>query len=408
MTAPFSQDRAAGVISRLRELDAGSGGRRVAWTDTWDDARAWFAGLAREVPGVEVNFDACGNMWARLRGDSERAVAVGSHLDCVPDGGWLDGVLGVLTGLGLLEALAGQPRGRTLVVVDWADEEGARFGRSLLGSSAAVGLLAADDADQLEDTEGARLIDEVSARGFDLSAGPVAEVAELDAYVELHIEQGPVLEAEGRPCAGVAGCLGVRRWRATFQGQAAHAGTTPMDSRRDPIEAAARLKVALGPAASETRGLATIGEIHAEPNVPTAIAGRCAVVVDLRHADRQALERLDQETRRLAADAARVTGTDLAIDEIWAIAPVEFDPRLVALATEATGGGPPLTSGALHDAAAVARAGIPTAMMFASSAKGLSHTRKEDTPEPDLIAAISAFSTLVRNLVNDKELPHGH
>ena len=335
-------------------------------------------------------------------------MAVGSHLDCVPDGGWLDGALGVLTGLGLLEALAGQPRGRTLVVVDWADEEGARFGRSLLGSSAAVGLLVPDQVEQLEDAEGVRLIDEVRARGFDLSAGPVADVAELDAYLELHIEQGPVLEAEGRSCAGVAGCLGVRRWRAAFHGQAAHAGTTPMDSRLDPIEAAARLKVALGPAASETRGLATIGEIHAEPNVATAIAERCAVIVDLRHADRDALERLDQEARRLAAGAAEATGTAVAIEEIWAIEPVEFDPRLVALVADATGPGPPLTSGALHDAAAVARAGIPTAMMFASSTRGLSHTRREDTPEPDLIAAISAFSTLVGDLVNAKELPHRH
>ena len=357
------------MVSRLRELDARSGGRRLAWTDVWDDARAWFAGLARGVPGVAVDFDECGNMWARLQGDSERAVAVGSHLDCVPGGGWLDGALGVLTGLGLLEALAGQPHGRTLVVVDWADEEGARFGRSLLGSSAAVGLLAPGEVEQLEDVEGVRLIDEVSARGFDLSAGPVAEVAELDAYLELHIEQGPVLEAGGRPCAGVAGCVGVRRWRAAFHGQAAHAGTTPMDSRRDPVEAAARLKLALGPAASETRGLATIGEIHAEPNVPTAIAERCAVVVDLRHADREALEQLDQEARRLAAGAARATRTDLTIEEIWAIEPVEFDARLVALAADATCPGPPLTSGALHDAAAVARGGIPTAMMFAASTK---------------------------------------
>jgi hydantoinase/carbamoylase family amidase len=408
MTARVSQERAARVVSRLRELDARSGGRRVAWTDVWDDARAWFAGLARGVPGAEVDFDACGNMWARLRGDCERAVAVGSHLDCVPDGGWLDGALGVLTGLGLLEALAAQPRRRTLVVVDWADEEGARFGRSLLGSSAAVGLLAPGEVEQLEDSEGVRLIDEVNARGFDLSAGPVAHVAELDAYLELHIEQGPVLEAQGRSCAGVAGCLGVRRWRAAFHGQAAHAGTTPMNSRRDPIEAAARFKLVLGLAASEARGLATIGEIHAEPNVPTAIAERCAVVVDLRHADRAALERLDQETRRLAAGAAQDTGTDLAIDDIWAIEPVEFDPRLVALAADATGPGPPLTSGALHDAAALARVGIPTAMMFASSTRGLSHTRREDTPEPDLIAAIGAFSKLIGDLVNDKKLPHSH
>jgi N-carbamoyl-L-amino-acid hydrolase len=181
-----------------------------------------------------------------------------------------------------------------------------------------------------------------------------------------------------------------------------------MGSRRDPIEAAARLRLALGPAATESDGLATIGEIHAEPNVPTAVAERCAVMVDLRHADAQGLERLDQDARRLAADAARDANTELAIEEIWAIEPVQFDPGLVALAAVAAGGGESLTSGALHDAAVVARAGIRTAMMFAPSALGLSHTRREDTPEADLVAAITAFSSLVTSLVNDKEPPHGY
>lgn len=380
----------------------------MAWTREWDEARAWLAELASAVPGVRVNFDACGNLWARLTGDSERTVAVGSHIDCVPEGGWLDGALGVLTGLGVLEALAGEARGRTVTVVDWADEEGARFGRSLLGSSAAVGLLTPTEVEHLQDAQGVRLLDEVSARGFDLHAGPVAEIADLDAYLELHIEQGPVLEAQRRSCAAVDGCLGVRRWRATFHGQAAHAGTTPMDARRDPIGAAARLRLALDGTATGLHGLATIGEIHADPNIPTAIAERCAVIVDLRHADAQGLDRLDQEARRLAAGAARDTRTDLAIEEIWAIEPVQFDPQLVALAAGAAGGGEPLSSGALHDAAAIASAGIPTAMMFAPSTHGLSHTRREDTPEPDLIAAITAFSTLVSNLVNDKEPPDGH
>jgi hydantoinase/carbamoylase family amidase len=412
MPIPFDDEQGARVVSRLRELDTRSGGRRVAWTTEWDQERVWFSDLARAIPDVEVAFDACGNQWARLPGDSERTVAVGSHLDCVPQGGWLDGALGVMTGLGLLEALAREPRACTLVVVDWADEEGARFGRSLLGSSAAVGQLEAADVESLQDDEGVRLTDEVKARGFDLTAGPVPEVADLDAYLELHIEQGPVLEAQGRPYAAVAGCAGVRRWRARFHGQAAHAGTTPMDSRRDPIEAAARFKLALAPAAVSSGGLATIGAIHAEPNVPTAVAEICEVTVDLRHAESEELEQLDRQARRLAADAARDTGTELSTEEIWAIEPIAFDPQLVALATEAAGGGQPMTSGALHDAAEVARSGIPTAMMFAPSARGLSHTRKEDTPEPDLVAAITAFAAVVVNLVtqptgtmtNDEEL----
>jgi N-carbamoyl-L-amino-acid hydrolase len=407
MTIPFTGEQAAGVVRRLRELDARSGGGRVAWTAEWDQERVWFSDLARAIPGVEVAFDACGNQWARLPADSDGTVVVGSHLDCVPQGGWLDGALGVMTGLGLLEVLAGERRACTLAVVDWADEEGARFGRSLLGSSAGLGQLTSAEVKPLTDDDGLRLVDEVRARGFDLGAGPVTEVADLDAYLELHIEQGPVLEAQGRSCAAVAGCVGVRRWRAAFHGQAAHAGTTPMDSRRDPIEAAARFKIALGPAAVSAHGLATIGAIHAEPNVPTAVAERCAVVVDLRHAEPGALERLDLLARRLAADAARDTDTELTMEEIWSIEPIAFDPRLIELAVKAAGGGEPMTSGALHDAAAVARAGIPTAMMFAPSARGLSHTRKEDTPEADLVAAITAFASLVGELVtdDDEELP---
>jgi N-carbamoyl-L-amino-acid hydrolase len=403
MTIRFGEQQAAGVVSRLRELDARSGGRRVAWTAEWDEERTRFSELARAVPNVEVAFDACGNQWARLPGDSDRAVVVGSHLDCVPQGGWLDGALGVMTGLGLLQALAGERLARPLAVVDWADEEGARFGRSLLGSSAAVGELAPAEVQPLRDDEGVRLLDEVRARGFDLYAGPVAEAADLEAYLELHIEQGPVLEAQGRSCAAVAGCVGVRRWRAAFHGQAAHAGTTPMDSRRDALEAAARFKVALGPAAVSLDGLATIGAIHAEPNVPTAVAERCEVTVDLRHADPGGLERLDHEARRLAAAGASETDTELSIEEIWRIEPIAFDPRLVELAARAAGDTEPMTSGALHDAAAVARSGIPTAMMFTPSARGLSHTRKEDTPEPDLIVAITAFAALVGQLVTDNE-----
>jgi N-carbamoyl-L-amino-acid hydrolase len=389
------------VVARLRELDERSGGRRVAWGEVWREERERFgAWLDEHVPGVVRTRDAAGNEWARVPGSSSETVIVGSHLDCVPDGGWLDGCLGVLAAAEVLRTV-GAPR-RTLALVDWADEEGSRFGHSLLGSSAACGLLDVEAAAELRDAEGVRLADALAENGVDVAAMPAAaaELRGAVAYAELHIEQGPVLDDEGTAAAGVDGCLGVRRTEFVFTGRAGHAGATPMDRRRDPLQAAARFVAGVRGAAVTAGGLATIGALRTEPGTPTAIADRVRCVLDLRHRDLDALERLDSQVVALAMAAADPEHCTLERHEVWSIDPVRFDPALVERATELTGGRDPLTSGPLHDAAAVARAGVPTVMIFARTRGGISHSREEDADEADLVVAIDAFTALVRELVS--------
>jgi N-carbamoyl-L-amino-acid hydrolase len=279
---------------------------------------------------------------------------------------------------------------RSVALVDWADEEGSRFGHSLLGSSAACGLLDVGAAARLRDADGIALPDALSENDVELAAMPGA-TAELDgavAYVELHIEQGPVLDDAGIACSAVDGCLGVRRTEFVFPGRAGHAGATPMDRREDPLLAAAAFVLAARGLAVEEGALATIGALRAEPGTPTAIAERVRCTLDLRHRDLETLERVN----------AAILERGPAATPVWSIDPVRFDPALVARAAELTGG-EVLTSGPLHDAAAVARAGVPTVMVFARTRGGVSHSREEDADEADLIAAIDAYAALVSELV---------
>jgi hydantoinase/carbamoylase family amidase len=388
---------AAAVVARLRELDARSGGRRVAWGPVWREERERFVGWLRaEVPGADVSFDAAGNLWARVAGASPETVVIGSHLDCVPDGGWLDGCLGVYAAAELLRADP-SPR-RSLALVDWADEEGARFGHSLLGSSAACGLLDVEAAGALRDIDGVTLAEALAANGVVLAEMPGA-AAQLDgavAYAELHIEQGPVLDDAGLPAAAVDGCMGVRRMDLLFTGRAGHAGATPMGLRQDPVQAAAGCAMAVRDAAVDAGGLATSGSLRAEPSTPTAIPQRVRMSLDLRHRDLDALVALDESARAAAATAAAQESCTVAIEPLWAIDPIRFDSALVERAAALTSA--PLTSGPLHDAAAVARTGVPTVMMFVRTRGGVSHSREEDADEADLVAAIEAYGTLVGEL----------
>ncbi len=199
---------AARVIADLRELDRRTGGpggaRRVCWTDEWAAARDFL----RELLPVEASLDAAGNLWAVVPGDSEEVVAIGSHIDSVPSGGWLDGALGVMAAVEVLRSL--DAPARTVAFVDWADEEGSRFGRSLLGSSAFSGTLDPDTVRGLADADGVTLADAVAAHGVSVDEMPSAAAGRsLAAYLELHIEQGPVLEAEGVACGAVLGTFGM-------------------------------------------------------------------------------------------------------------------------------------------------------------------------------------------------------
>jgi N-carbamoyl-L-amino-acid hydrolase len=379
------------AIADLRELDRLTGGpegaRRVCWTPEWERAREFLRERLAEIDGVTVEVDEAANLWAR-KGNG--AVAVGSHIDSVPGGGWLDGALGVMAAVEVLRCAEG---GVTLV--DFADEEGARFGRSLFGSSAVAGTLDAAAVEGLRDADGRTLREVVAEHGVDLDriAGAQRRREGLVAYLELHIEQGPVLEREGVPVAAVSGTFGVERHRFVFAGQASHAGTTPMDLRRDAGLAAAATALAVEEVARRHGGVGTAGVLRLEPGIPTAVPGRAELVVDLRHAQAEALAQMLQETRRAAGEAAVAHDGSVAESEVWHIEPIAFDERLVAAARDAAGTGRVLASGAMHDAAEMARH-VPVAMLFTPSTGGLSHAKEEDTPQEDLERAIGAFGRL--------------
>jgi hydantoinase/carbamoylase family amidase len=394
------------VIMALRETDDRSGGRRQAWTDVWAAERALLDARAREAAGgatLLVEHDAFANTWYVLPGERPGTVLVSSHSDCVPGGGWLDGILGVHAGIGVLAAVAaGDHTGSvadrpTLAVVDWADEEGTRFGRSLLGSAAATGALTRAELDALTAADGTPAPDVVAPYGFDPDAlgRPSPRLADITAAVELHIEQGPVLEREHRTAAAVAGCLGVRRRRITFRGTAGHAGALAMADRHDPARAAAVFIGETMDAAQRRGGLATVGELAGEPAFITAVPAIVRASLDLRHADREQLETLDAHVTALL-DESRCTAD---WTEVYRSDPVDFDRDLIAAAIDSAGGGEPLRSGPLHDSASLARAGVPTVMLFAPSIAGVSHARAEDTAEADLLAALEALGRLVARLL---------
>jgi len=392
------------VIADLRELDRRTGGpggaRRVCWTPVWEEARRFLRERLDEIVGVTVELDEAGNLWATLPGERGEVVAVGSHLDSVPNGGWLDGALGVMTGLEVLRAHAGGRRRSTLTLVDWADEEGARFGRSLFGSSAVAGTLDVDEARALRDAEGRPLPEVVADHGVDLDrvleAGRRRE--RLAAYLELHIEQGPVLEREGLPVAAVSGTFGVERHRLVFSGQASHAGTTPMELRHDAGLTASITALTVEAIARRNGGVGTTGALRLDPGIPTAVPGRAELLVDLRHGQAEPLARMLAEVLAAAERAAEERGCTVGAEHVWSIEPIPFDPGLVAAAEEAARTGRTLPSGALHDAAEMARH-APTAMLFAPSTGGISHAKEEDTPEPDLERAIAAFCRLAEKVV---------
>jgi N-carbamoyl-L-amino-acid hydrolase len=400
---------AARVISDLRELDRRTGGadgaQRLCWGEGWRAARKLLEEFLAEI-GVEARRDPAGNLWASLGGEGEPGLALGSHLDSVPDGGGLDGALGVMAALGVLRAWAStadRPP-RALTLVDWADEEGARFGRSLFGSSSFSGTLDPGELRGLRDADGNALTEVLRANGVELERVTDAGTAGTSpaAYLELHIEQGPVLEAEGLPVAAVSGCAGVERHRVTFRGQASHAGTTPMDRRRDAGLAAATAALGMERIGRERRGVATTGQLRLRPGIPTAVAGEAELVIDLRHPDAEELAAMLAEAREAGAEAASERGCELEMERVWGIEPIRFDPELVAAARDAcrevAGSERVLASGALHDAAEVARV-VPAAMMFCPSTGGISHAKEEDTPEADLTVAIEAFGVLANSVL---------
>jgi N-carbamoyl-L-amino-acid hydrolase len=400
----LSPERTVAELRELQELTGDeNGAQRVAWTETWERARAWLRERVAAT-GAEEEIDEAGNQWFTLPGASERALLLGGHIDSVPNGGWLDGCLNVLAGVEVLRRLAeeGTPP-LTIRLVNWADEEGARFGRSLFGSSAAAGSMSdQDELRERRDADGIALPDALAERGVELDRALEArkQLAGAVAYLELHIEQGPVLESLDLPLGVVLGTFGVERHLVTWRGQAAHAGSTPMDKRRDALAGAAKLALEIRPIAAEVGdgAVCTSGGVVCRPGIVTSVVETAEQLLDQRHLDGANLARLlelAQEASRRFAQEERI---EVEWDRIWSIEPIPFDDRLIELADEAVreiaGSSHRLPSGPLHDAAEVARAGIPTVMLFVQSLRGLSHTRLEDTKEEHLELAVQALDRL--------------
>jgi allantoate deiminase len=392
----------AGLHELARRTSDERGAQRVAWTDTWVTARGWLHEELDAIPGVTADTDEAGNLWAAAPGAQDRFVIVGSHLDSVPDGGWLDGALGVVAGLETLRAVAAEPGAAGLRLVDWADEEGARFGRSLLGSSAAAGGLHPGIVRDLTDRDGVRLADALAAHGVDV--GRVGEARRrLDgatAYLELHIEQGPVLERLGKALGVVLGTFGVQRHRVRFTGAHAHAGATPMDARRDAFLAAARSALAFrDDAAGRDHARATTGAVTVSPGIATAFNGTCDLTLDQRALVAATLTDMLATARTASEQAAAAERCEVAWEQVWEIDPVPFDAALIDLAAEVIGEpAPRLPSGPLHDATSMARV-LPTAMLFVRSLGGVSHTEAEDSLVEDLELAIEALYELTRRVL---------
>ena len=407
---PLDPSRTVAELRELQELTGDEdGAQRVAWTDTWDRARGWLRDKVAGT-GAQEEIDEAGNQWFTLRGDSGRALLIGGHIDSVPNGGWLDGCLNVMAGVEVLRRLAedGTPP-RTVRLVNWADEEGARFGRSLFGSSAAAGSMA--DQDELRtrrDAEGIALPDALAEHGVDLDRALEART-QLDgaaAYLELHIEQGPVLEGMDIPLGAVLGTFGVERHRITWTGQAAHAGSTPMDRRKDALAGAAKLALEIRDIARRTGdgAVCTSGGVVCRPGIVTSVVETAEQLLDQRHLDAAKLAAMLAEAKEASERIAAEEGIEVSWERIWSIEPILFDRELVdmcdAAIEDTAGASHRLPSGPLHDAAEVSRSGIPTVMMFVQSVRGLSHTKLEDTKPEHLELAVEALDRLSADAID--------
>jgi beta-ureidopropionase / N-carbamoyl-L-amino-acid hydrolase len=400
----LSSERTVAELRELQELTGDeNGSQRVAWTEAWERARGWLREKVAPT-GAKEEIDEAGNQWFTLPGSSERALLLGGHIDSVPNGGWLDGCLNVLAAVEVLRRIA-EERTPPLTVrlVNWADEEGARFGRSLFGSSAAAGSM--EDQDELRerrDADGIALPDALAEHGVDLDRALEAS-GQLDnaaAYLELHIEQGPVLESLDLPLGVVLGTFGVERHQITFRGQAAHAGSTPMGQRRDALAGAARLELEIREIARGVGGgaVCTMGSVVTKPGIVTSVVETAECLLDQRHLDASRLAEMLSSAVAASRRFADEEGIDVEWDKVWSIEPILFDDCLLDLAEESvhevSGSSYRLPSGPLHDAAEVARAGIPTVMLFVQSLRGLSHTKLEDTKEEHLELAVQALDRL--------------
>jgi hydantoinase/carbamoylase family amidase len=405
MAVALNPKRTISDLKELRSLtDDENGAQRLAFTPMWAKARKWLREKVEKIDGVEVYSDTAGNFWSTLPGKIDKSLLIGGHIDSVPNGGWLDGCLDTLAGVEVLRRIHAQYKGKppvTVRLVDWCDEEGARFGKSLFGSSACSGKIDMEETRGLKDKDGIALVDAVKEYGIDFERVKDSgkELKNAAAYLELHIEQGPVLLDLGLPLGTVLGTFGVERHAITFRGQAAHSGSTPMNRRRDAFLTAARMSPEIYEIAKRSNGgVCTIGSCTTKPGIVTSVVEECRITLDQRHLDAAALQKMLSEAKAASERFAREGNVDLKWERIWNIEPILFNKDLIRFSDEAiagTGAKPhQLPSGPLHDAAEIARAGVPTIMMFVQSLRGISHNKIEDTKEEHLEMAVTAFDKL--------------
>jgi hydantoinase/carbamoylase family amidase len=312
--------------------------------------------------------------------------------------------LDTMAGVEILRRINAEYKGKppaTVRLVDWADEEGARFGKSLFGSSACSGNLDMNEARGLKDKDGIALPQALKQHGIDFEKVKESgkELKNAAAYIELHIEQGPVLLDLDLPLGTVLGTFGVERHAITFRGQAAHSGSTPMNRRRDAFLAAAKMSPEIYRIAERSGGgVCTIGSCMTKPGIVTSVVEECRITLDQRHLDAGALGRMLSDAQSASEKFAKEGNVTVSWERIWQIEPILFNDQLIAFADEATSETEAkphrMPSGPLHDAAEVARAGIPTVMIFVQSLHGISHNKIEDTKEEHLEMCVTAFDKL--------------
>lgn len=362
------------------------GVRRLALSEEDRLVRDWFVARCDEM-GCTIKIDAVGNIFALRAGEDAHAlpVAMGSHLDTQPTGGKFDGILGVLAGLEVFRTLdeRGIRTKKPLALVNWTNEEGARFAPAMMASGVHAGALTLDEIYASRDEQGITVREALETIGY--VGNEEIGTTQFDAMFELHIEQGPVLEAEGKAIGVVTGVQGMRWFRIEIGGQASHAGTTPMALRRDALATAAELMLAMRQVALDNEALATFGTISVENGSQNVVPGKVNLTLDLRAPREEQLDAMEAVLDALAADQ-RYASTPIRHASIWRKAPVVFDADCVeAVANSAEARGltwQHIVSGAGHDAAYVAGV-APTSMIFVPCLDGLSHNPAESATVQD-------------------------
>ncbi|MFG3124131.1 allantoate amidohydrolase [Streptomyces sp. NPDC048201] len=388
-----------------RHRDSG-GYRRYAWTAADAECRAWFKEQA-EGRGLTYEVDRNGNQWAWLGDPADGdAVVTGSHLDSVPDGGAFDGPLGVVSAFAALDELRSRQVqfDRPLGIVNFGDEEGARFGLACVGSRLAAGQLTVEQAHLLTDGDGITLPEAMEAAGYDpavIGADP-ERLSRIGAFVELHVEQGRALDLSGDQ-VGIASSIWPHgRWRFDFRGEANHAGTTRLADRRDPMPAYAETVLAARREAELAGAVATFGKISVEPNGVNAIPSLVRGWLDSRASGQEALDSVLDGVTRAAREYADAHGIDLDVVRESFTPVVEFDHALRdelgrVLGREAGLKVPVLGTGAGHDAG-ILSGSVPTAMLFVRNPTGVSHSPAESATEDDCVAGVRALADVLEGL----------